>query len=73
MIKMMTNKKMMVVMMMMMMMMMIMTIRPKVAWRRIDADDFLTIGKMTWIEDENFAIDFSDKGNDITKLEPRYR
>ncbi|KAK7484483.1 hypothetical protein BaRGS_00024239, partial [Batillaria attramentaria] len=51
----------------------------RVAWRRIDADDFLTIGKMTWIEDENFAIDFSDKGNDITnwnlvidKVSPEY-
>ncbi|XP_076465838.1 zwei Ig domain protein zig-8-like isoform X2 [Babylonia areolata] len=36
----------------------------QVAWRRIDADDFLTIGEMTWIDDVKFSVDHTPREND---------
>ncbi|XP_076443698.1 zwei Ig domain protein zig-8-like isoform X2 [Babylonia areolata] len=32
----------------------------QVAWRRIEADDFLTIGEMTWIGDDTIAVEHSE-------------
>ncbi|XP_070173155.1 zwei Ig domain protein zig-8-like [Littorina saxatilis] len=36
----------------------------QVAWRRIDADDFLTIGEMTWIDDDKIAVEHTTLGKD---------
>ncbi|KAL8583895.1 hypothetical protein ACOMHN_009648 [Nucella lapillus] len=35
-----------------------------VAWRRIDADDFLTIGELTWIDDVKFSVEHLPREND---------
>ncbi|KAL8598453.1 hypothetical protein ACOMHN_032730 [Nucella lapillus] len=32
----------------------------QVAWRRIEEDDFLTIGEMTWISDNKIAVEHTD-------------
>ncbi|PVD19710.1 hypothetical protein C0Q70_20201 [Pomacea canaliculata] len=38
----------------------------QVSWRRIDDDDFLTIGSMTWVDDEKIAVDHTRKAQDVT-------
>ena len=38
----------------------------QVAWRRLDADDFLTIGEMTFIGDEHIAVEHTNKGREAS-------
>ncbi|BFY97327.1 hypothetical protein BsWGS_00369 [Bradybaena similaris] len=38
----------------------------QVAWRRIDGDKFLTIGTMTWAEENNVSLNHSRKSGHVT-------
>lgn len=38
----------------------------QVAWRRISDDQFLTIGKVTWVQDSNLILEHLRKTDDVT-------
>ncbi|XP_025078207.1 zwei Ig domain protein zig-8-like isoform X2 [Pomacea canaliculata] len=38
----------------------------EVAWRRISDDQFLTIGKVTWVQDSNLILEHLRKTDDVT-------